>query len=515
MFKGLLAKFIFIAMPVFLILNGVFLSGYTHYRLDVLRSDLAAETASLGFRLGKGIARPLALGDTKTVKSVLATLAGNRSIHCAVVRAKDQSVVTAWPFPGCEAAVDTTGHVDQVDIPIREKRKTIGTLSVGYNEAWSMEALQKELGYIGIALLFASSIAFLACLAAHRVTIGRPLGRLLAGIDQRIKAGSHVLVEWQSEDELGKVIAVYNDMTTIERQRLLEITATTEALKLEVEERKAKEQALQEAHTHLLQKSKMEAVGSMAAGIAHEINTPLQYMSTNLNFLRDGFADIDGVLSVANGMDDNQAGGLKETLERHDIDFLRGEYPEAISQAQAGIDQVASIVGAIKQFSKADQGRHEPTNIADVIRNALELTRSRWSAVADVIFDGDEQVSPIQGNAAALGQVILNLIVNASDAISEKPRENRGRITLDLSEDDQGVIFRITDDGIGIPPQHLNRIFDLFFTTKPPGQGTGQGLAVAHTIVTQEHGGTLSVDSRPSEGTTFSITLPKAMKAAA
>ena len=515
MFNGLLAKFILIAMPVFVVLNGVFLTGYAYYRLDVLRSDLAAETASLGFRLGKGIARPLAQGDVRTVSSVLATLAGNRSIHCAVVRAKDRTVVTAWPFPGCEQAVETSGRVDQVDIPIRQKRKSIGTLSVGYNEAWSMEALQKELGYIGVALLFASSIAFLACLAAHRVTIGRPLGRLLAGIDRRIKAGSHDLVDWTSNDELGRVVTVYNDMTTIEQKRLRDITATTEALKLEVEERKAKERALQEAHAHLLQKSKMEAVGSMAAGIAHEINTPLQYMSTNLSFLREGFADIDGVLVVAQGAADGEASTLREAIERHDIDFLREEYPDAIAQAQAGLDQITSIVGAVRQFSQADQGRHERIDLADVIRNALELSRSTWSAVADVSFDAAAQRSPIQGNAAALGQVIINLIINASDAIAARSGGDRGKIGLELCEDDQKITFRITDDGVGIVPEHLSRIFDLFFTTKPPGEGTGQGLAVAHTIITQEHGGALSVDSRLGEGTTFSVVLPKAMEMAA
>lgn len=515
MFKGLLAKFILIAMPVFVALNGVFLTGYAYYRLDVLRSDLAAETASLGFRLGKGISRPLAQGDAKTVSSVLATLAGNRSIHCAVVRSKDGSMVTAWPFPGCEEAVETSGRVDQVDIPIRQKRKTIGSLSVGFNEAWSMEALQKELGYIGVALLFASSIAFLACLAAHRVTIGRPLGRLLTGIDRRIKAGSHDQVDWASDDELGRVIAVYNDMTTIEQQRLQDITATTEALKLEVEERRAKERALQEAHAHLLQKSKMEAVGSMAAGIAHEINTPLQYMSTNLSYLRDGFADIDGVLAVAHGLESENAGALKQAMERHDIDFLRDEYPEAIAQAQAGIDQVASIVGAVKQFSQADQGRHERIDLADVIRNALELSRRTWSAVADVVVDADEPLSPIHGNAAALGQVVINLIVNASDAIAEGPRGGRGKITVHLVEGDRNITLSVGDDGVGIAPEHLNRVFDLFFTTKPPGEGTGQGLAVAHTIITQEHGGALSVESKPGQGTTFSIVLPKALEMAA
>ena len=515
MFKGLLAKFIFIAMPVFLLLNAAFLSAYTIYRLDVLRSDLAAETASLGFRLGKGIARPLAQSDIATVKSVLATLAGNRSIHCAIVRSKDQSVVAAWPFPGCETAIELASRADNVDIPIRYKRKTMGTLSVGYNEDWSMEALHKELGYIGIALLFASSIAFLACLAAHRVTIGRPLGRLLAGIDQRLKSGSHALVDWKSEDELGRVVAVYNDMTAIERERLREITETAEALKSEIEERKAKEAALQEAHAHLLQKSKMEAMGSMASGIAHEINTPLQYMSTNLNFLQDSFAEVDQVFSVAETVAGDAPSALREALDRHDVDFLREEYPEAIAQAKVGIDQIATIVGAVKQFSQADQGQHEPTDLVDVVKNALELSKSSWSAVADVVLEGDQQLSPIQGNAAALGQVILNMITNAADAIAAKALDGKGQITLKLSESNEAITLRIIDNGIGISPENLDQVFDLFFTTKPPGQGTGQGLAVAHTIITQEHGGTLSVDSNEGNGTTFSIGLQTAMKAAA
>ncbi|MGI9503118.1 MAG: sensor histidine kinase, partial [Geminicoccaceae bacterium] len=213
--------------------------------------------------------------------------------------------------------------------------------------------------------------------------------------------------------------------------------------------------------------------------------------------------------------DGGKADALKEALERHDIDFLRDEYPDAIVQAQAGVDQITSIVGAVKQFSQADQGCHERIDLADVIRNALELSRRTWSLVADVIFDADDRLSPIQGNAPALGQVVINLIVNASDAIAEQSRNDRGKIEVQLHEDDQGIVLRITDDGVGIAPDHLDRVFDLFFTTKPPGEGTGQGLAVAHTIITQEHGGGFSVDSRPGEGTTFSIVLPKALEMAA
>ena len=206
---------------------------------------------------------------------------------------------------------------------------------------------------------------------------------------------------------------------------------------------------------------------------------------------------------------------LREALDRHDVEFLREEYPEAIAQAKVGIDQIATIVGAIKHFSQADQGQHEPTDLIDVVKNALELSKSNWSAVADIIFDNDQQLSPIQGNAAALGQVILNLITNAADAIAAKTPDGKGQITLKLSESNEAITLQIIDNGIGIAPENLDRVFDLFFTTKPPGQGTGQGLAVAHTIIIQEHSGTLSVESNGGNGTTFSIGLQTAMKAAA
>jgi signal transduction histidine kinase len=253
---------------------------------------------------------------------------------------------------------------------------------------------------------------------------------------------------------------------------------------------------------------RLEAIGQLAAGIAHEINNPLQYVGDHLEFVHDSTGDLLSVVTQLAGCADRSdlvlAGEARCILESIDVAYLARELPGALEAIQGGIRRITSIVRAMKEL--AHPGTRDP-GIADINRaleSALEISANSYRGVAEL----DKQLQPLPPvtcYVAELGQVFLNLIVNAAHAM-----EDRGHGTLKVSSavDGEHVVVAIGDTGGGIPPEIQSRIFDPFFTTKAVGRGTGQGLAIARAIVVDHHGGSLSFDSVTDQGTTFVIRIP-------
>lgn len=264
---------------------------------------------------------------------------------------------------------------------------------------------------------------------------------------------------------------------------------------------------------------KMEAIGEMAAGIAHEINTPIQYIGDNIHFLREA---ADGVMRLAEASAAAcEAGRLApishevlealETLHREiDWDFLKAEIPLAIEQALEGRDRVAAIVRAMKEFAHPGDEELSPVDVNRAIENTLAVSRGEWKHVAEVALDLAPDLPPVPCFPGSFNQVLLNLVVNASHAIGDH-REGRGaengRITVSSALRGNTVEIVIGDNGCGIPPENLSRIFEPFFTTKDVGKGTGLGLDISRRIVVERHGGDISVDSVPGR-TTMRVWLP-------
>ena len=267
----------------------------------------------------------------------------------------------------------------------------------------------------------------------------------------------------------------------------------------------------------------MQTIGQLAAGIAHEINTPTQYVGDNLRFLQDALQSSMGLLASISRLrgyarETAECGTLLEEIhelaeeaERSDHDYLMEEAPRAIAQALDGVQRVAIIVRAMKDFSHPHHENKVPFDLNRAIETTLIVAHNELKYVADVVTDLDTTLPLVPCLPGEINQVILNLLINAAHAIGDANRGasgKRGTITVSTRRIDDVAEMRITDTGTGIPEGARDRIFEPFFTTKDVGRGTGQGLAIAHTVVVKKHGGQIRFETQTGQGTTFIVLLP-------
>ena len=257
------------------------------------------------------------------------------------------------------------------------------------------------------------------------------------------------------------------------------------------------------AEQQLLLSQKLESIGQLGAGIAHEINTPIQYVGDSLKFVEAACTDL---LAIVEACESGDAARIRDELEAADVGYLRERLPAAVARAGEGVRRVTEIVQAMREFAEPHTGGSVDINHA--LANTLVVTRNSYAAAADVETNFDDEVPPVSANGGELNQVFVNLIVNAAHAIEE--RGERGTISVSTRRDGDTIVVAISDTGVGIPPDLQERVFDPFFTTKEVGRGTGQGLALARSIVCDRHGGALVLVSEVGRGTTFEIRLPAA-----
>jgi PAS domain S-box-containing protein len=274
--------------------------------------------------------------------------------------------------------------------------------------------------------------------------------------------------------------------------------------------------------SELRQAQKLEGIGQLAAGIAHEINTPTQFVTDNLTFLNDAWKDTLQLLEQYREAVRANRGKLAPELIEHlgqaeqtcDIEFIRREVPSALAQGLEGTGRVAAIVHAMKEFSHPDCVDKTETRLNQAILSTITVARNEWKYVAEIETDLDETLPPVVCYPGEMNQVILNLIVNAAHAIHEKTKGNgKGRITVSTRARGSCVEIAISDTGMGIPPEIQARIYEPFFTTKEVGKGTGQGLALAHSVVVKKHLGKIWFETEPGVGTTFFLQIPVAQPA--
>ena len=272
--------------------------------------------------------------------------------------------------------------------------------------------------------------------------------------------------------------------------------------------------------SQLVQSQKLESIGQLAAGIAHEINTPTQYVGDNTHFIQESFVDIQKILektilllsSMESGSDiQGHVDELRQMIDEADLDYLLGEIPTAIKQSLEGIDRITHIVGAMKEFAHPSKKEKTPVDINKAIETTITIARNEWKYVADMQTDFDYGIPPVMCIPDEFNQVILNMITNAAHAIGKVVGDGsngKGSIKISTHHEGNWAEVRISDTGIGIPVSIRNKIFDPFFTTKEIGKGTGQGLAISHSVIIEKHGGSITFETEEGKGTTFIIKIP-------
>jgi Signal transduction histidine kinase regulating C4-dicarboxylate transport system len=333
--------------------------------------------------------------------------------------------------------------------------------------------------------------------------------KVIAVLKKRVTARDDAvaspLATLQQNIALGKVVALKTQELSRERHDLQHALAD-----------------LGKAQAALLQAQKMESIGQLAAGIAHEINTPAQYVRDNLAFVCKAKQILDHVFDMtfgivdaarAQGVAPELVAALDAQIGSSKFQYLRKQTPEALQQSLEGLDRITKIVSAMKAFSHPSAGEKEPVDLRELVATTVTVARNEWKYVAEVETDFADDVPRVPCLRDEIGQVLLNLVVNAAHAIGDTlvPGEReQGRIRIVLRRaGDSHVDLCVSDDGPGIPEAIRNKVFDPFFTTKPVGKGTGQGLAIAYSTVVEKHQGQIFFEPSPNQrGTTFVVRLP-------
>lgn len=268
----------------------------------------------------------------------------------------------------------------------------------------------------------------------------------------------------------------------------------------------------------LTHSQKIQTVGQLATGVAHEINTPNQYIADNLLFLRDNLEGVTESIAITKALvDELEAAGIasanaeraRKHIDAADLDFVMEEMPRAIDQALEGVGRVAKIVSSMKTFSHPGQVSQTSVNVNQIIESTVEVARNEWKYTATIDMQLDPALPNLPGYPSELGQVFLNMIINAVHAMQEKFGGGaKGQLIIKTEVVGTEVVITIADNGAGIPQTARAHIFEAFFTTKDVGIGTGQGLAISRSVIVERHGGSIDFVSLEGKGTTFVIKLP-------
>ena len=345
------------------------------------------------------------------------------------------------------------------------------------------------------------------------VSIFWPPERLqeLAGILETLAAGQRIqhaeTLRVRKDGGTFPVLTTYSPI----RDRTGRVVAAC-SLSVDITERKLLERQLAQAQ-------KLESIGQLASGIAHEINTPIQYVGDNIRFLKDSFARLEPLFdgyerllaSVRAAWPDGPFVEELETLAKASrADYLRTEIPRSLEDSLEGTGRVAEIVRAMKEFSHPGAVEKVPLDINRAIESTVLVSRNEWKYVADLHTELEADLPPVVCVPGEFNQVVLNLIVNAAHSVADVVRDKgqKGSIVVSTHHDGGWAEVRVKDSGTGIPEEIQANIFNPFFTTKGVGKGTGQGLAIAYGVIVRKHGGTISFDTAMGAGSTFKIRLP-------
>jgi two-component system NtrC family sensor kinase len=410
-----------------------------------------------------------------------------------------------------EMARQTLVRAQRLGAELRqEKYLMTSVLSTVPHGVWWKDT---ELTYLGcnqayVALRGLSSAAEVVGRKEHQVLVNDLFGPRLAELEEQVLAGGDPVNDHRlTIAEPGQSLQTFliSVLPRVENRQLVGVLGVCTDVS-----------QMAELERQVSQTSRLESIGQLAAGIAHEINTPVQYASDNVRFVADSFDAIYRAVRELQALSGERhdpvlQGRVASLIEDVDLDFLAEEVPAALAQSQEGLDRVAQIVRAMKEFSHPG-GERTPTDINQLVESTVQVSRNEWKYVARLEQNLAPDVGQVPCYAGDVKQALLNILVNAAHAVEERRRrqgsDQLGLIKVSTVHVDGDVMISVADDGVGMDEEVLRRIFDPFFTTKSVGKGTGQGLSLAHSAIVTKHRGRIEVTSRPMAGSVFTIVLP-------
>lgn len=307
-------------------------------------------------------------------------------------------------------------------------------------------------------------------------------------------------------------VAIQSKTSSDNYKRLIEITRQQNLNLMEINAK------LNDTQFHLVQSEKMAAIGNLAAGIAHEINNPMGFVSSNFEILQKYFSRLFEYLNFIHKIYSNV--NLEESpfyylaeevLEKHKklkIDVVLNELEGVINDSQSGVQRVTAIIQSLRVFARSVQDDEKDTySLIDIINQVILISNNEIKYVANVNLSIPADII-LYCNKVQIGQVLINILVNAAQAIKSQQRDVMGNITIIAERDDKYIVVHIIDDGPGIPEENLLKLFDPFFTTKEIGQGTGLGLSISYDIIVNKHSGSIDINTEVGKGTEFIVKLP-------
>ncbi|MBC7977999.1 MAG: HAMP domain-containing protein, partial [Myxococcales bacterium] len=541
-----------IAMTVIVV--AVIVAGLVVYfssrELRFRAEEQLSRVSAYGTVLSTQVRSAVATSDRSAARDMLSSLARDPDVVAVTLFTEHSDLFhSGTPSPWVERTrrgvtrLQTLQADDRVAViaPVRPAQGPGATLVIELSSA-RIRSFRSQLTTTGVGV-GVCAFAF-GALAAY--LIARSFVRRLRAIIDVARTAAHDAqprtIEVTANDEIGALGHALNDMLIrlhADRARVhhtvTELTAAEDQLartNRELEKRvTARTSALSDAldklqlemrtrlaiEIELRQAQKLESVGRLASGIAHEINTPVQFVSDSCTFLATSTADVLRALAGYRAilvaveqrtLDAPAALAHSQALDaEHDVSYLAEQIPLAVQRSLLGLERVSAIVRAMKEFAYPDRKDQALSDLNHALTSTLIVARSEYKYIAEIETQlGD--LPSVMCHIGQLNQVFLNLIVNAAHAIEAQRTYGTGKIVIRTTASDDNVVISIQDNGCGIPAAVLDKIYDPFFTTKEIGKGTGQGLAIARAVVVDKHRGTIDVTSQPGQGATFTITLP-------
>jgi signal transduction histidine kinase len=500
--------------------------AFATYDLVVLRNSVKKDLTTQAQIIGSNINAALGFRDQQAAEDLLSGLQAKANIVAAYVYSSDGQLFAAYRRSGAgnnlaipqlqpEEIRLESGRLWVLE-PIRAPVGTIGSLYLVSDRREMRQRITRFSTIISVILL-AALLAALGLSLKLQTVISAPILNLAqAARSVSAKRDYAIRAVKENEDEVGNLVDDFNHMLEQIQQQDSELKQYHHHLEEEVTARTTE---LMAAEVELRHAQKLESVGRLASGIAHELNTPIQFIGDNTHFLQGAFEAFQTLLAKYRAVVDAAAAGpvnptlveeVRQAIEAADMEFLVEETPKSLAQTLEGVERVATIVRAMKDFAHVDRKEKSATDINRALLSTLTVARNELKYVADVETEfGDLPL--VVCNIGDINQVFLNLLVNAAHAIGDvvKGTSTKGRIRVLTSLEKDNVLISISDTGSRIPEDIRDKIFDPFFTTKEIGRGTGQGLAIARSIVVEKHHGTLTFESETGKGTTFYIRLPQ------